>query len=815
MTTERSYLDFIKPSAYGDDSLFDVRGCNLCGLCNGRMLVVSPVGNVPCDVLLVGEAPGAEEDDKGVPFIGGSGKVLDAIISEAGLNREDFSIANVVMCRPPKNRKPTKEEIFACSPYLDEVVRRCTPKIIVPLGEHAYKRITGDKKGSITKASGKPVRMVVSGHNCTVLPTVHPAAVMRNPSNRGLLFYAFKMLKNILTPSEGGEYILVDSNESLTEFLNEANTWSKFAFDIETTNLDPWNGDVIGISFCGQEKKAYYVPLLVEGGVFWKDGVLALLKDLLTNEAKKCAHNGKFDIGFLRVAFGWDIKFTFDTMLAANLLYPERKRYNLGDLASSFFPDLIAYKDNVDRGNIAKESLKDVAIYSCKDADATFRLANLFVAELTKDEGLMNEFANICMPVAHALASAWINGMGIDLDYAKGLESEFTIESDRLLKEIRETVGNSKFNPNSSQQKIAYFVDKLRLPVLKKSKKTGKPSCDKDVMLEYAKTHSIANLMIEHGHYGKMLSTYIKPAPNWVASNGRVLTNLHQTRTITGRLSSSDPNMQNIPKRSEIGSRIRGMFVARPGWVLMKVDLSQAELRWLMWFSKDPFLVHVYNDDSLDIHTETGKDLVDFLGLNISVDSPEFAKYRRIAKDVNFGAVYGASPATLAASGGITYNQAQEFLEHRRKRSPGIWKWIDETHAFVKKHGFVRTAYGRKIPLPGVYSDRDYEVAAALRESQNYRIQGSSSQYCCLGMVEIENALRDIGLIKTGFLSTKTADVVGLVNQVHDEVDLELREDVVDVVRPVVERCMTSNKLGIDLKMKVDISVGLRWNEME
>jgi len=831
-----------------------ISSCSLCDLCNDRTHIVSPCGPVKSDFLFVGEAPGGNEDKRGVPFIGNAGDLLDGVLQEVGLDRTDVCITNIVLCRPPKNRNPLKTEIEACKGYLHDTIKTVDPKVIIALGLIAYQNLTGEKS-SMTSATGKPVTVKIDGIDRIVVPTFHPAAALpnRDPGKRQFIVEAITMAKNLLSEYEQGEYVCVDTPEKFQKFFAVAETWNKFAYDIETTGLDPYYDEILGIAFCGEAKKAYYVPLSSvsdlekfkeimdkregikkefkkfrksyfeyatrpddSGGVkhmamvvatafsaklpvepFWGDSqhsfVQMLARLLLDETKKKAAHNGKFDIGFLKVHWNIDIKFSFDTLLAASILFPLRRSFALKGLVAAQYPDLVDYKEEVNRGRLGEESLDKVSLYACKDADGTFRLASLYARNLLKEPDLLNEFKNVLMPVTHTLSNVWINGIGLDLDYASKIEKKFKLDLDNALAAVRKEIGNDDFNPNSSKQLVAYFVDQLHLPVLKTTAK-GNPSCDKDVLEKYAKSHPVAEKIRHCVHLRKLLGTYILPVPLWQSVSGRVLVNLHQFVAVTSRLSSSDPNMQNIPIRSDEGKLIRGMFIAKPGHVLVGGDLSQAELRILAWFTNDPVMLEACRNN-FDLHEAKAQKMWP----NTEI-TPEL---RRKAKDINFAIVYGAGAQTIAASSGLSLAEAERLLDDDKKNSPEVWQWIEGQHEFAMKYGYIQTAYGRKIPLPDLKSDEHWRVAEALRCSQNYPIQGTSSQYTCLGMVEVAQ------LIQQDCLSAL------VVLQLHDAVYVECRKDIVDKIKDIMNRGMTSVKPPVDVPMKVDVKVGERWSDLE
>jgi len=560
--------------------------------------------------------------------------------------------------------------------------------------------------------------------------------------------------------------------------------------DFETTSLDPYEADLVGVAICVKPFEAYFLNLYKE------DKRWEITEELVNILSKKkiVGQNLKYDVSVLKVN-GFNLKeLYFDTMIAAYLLNPDSRRFNLDDLAKEYL-DYKTTKYKEIMGNNNKSDLKlltlgdmdkkTVADYAGEDADIAYRLFEVLKPKLEEFD-LIPLFEKIEIPTINVLAEMEVNGVYFDLKELKELEEEYNKKLDSLLSEMQRMAGYN-FNPNSPKQVGELLYDHLGLKGKRKTK-SGSYSTDADSLEALKDDHPIIEKLLEYRKYQKLLSTYIVAIPKLVnKKTGRIHTSFNQTGTATGRLSSSEPNLQNLPIRDEEGERIRKTLKAqKDSYCILSADYSQIELRVLAHITKDPTLIDAFKNDK-DVHALTaaaifGVDLKD-------VDQ----NMRRIGKTVNFALIYGSSAYGLSENLGISVEDAKNFINKYFDTYKKVKESQEESLKLAKQNGYVETIFGRKRFLKNIKTSKSELRRIAI----NAPIQGSAADIMKLAMINLYNEL------------PKEAK---LILQVHDEVLIELPEKIANKVAKTVKYCM-ENAVKLEVPLKVDVTIGKSWQK--
>lgn len=610
------------------------------------------------------------------------------------------------------------------------------------------------------------------------------------------------------------KYELVNDDKKFGKFLEKLRKQKEFAFDTETANFDPVTAQLLGISFCWQEGEAYYLEIRsqdqeIKNNLFNYNKVeknirgdwLIKLKPIFENERiKKYGHNIKFDI---EVMASYNIKVSGiagDSMVASYVLNPGTRQHNLDALAFSEFgfqkiskDDLLGKgKEKTTYGEVAVEKLFN---YSCEDADFTWRLIKKLLPEIKKEK-LEKLYDKIEVPLILVLTEMEINGIKINTDYLETLRAKTAKKITALQKEIWDLAG-SEFNVNSTQQLREVLFEKLNLPTDGITKTKTGLSTGADELEKLKDKHEIIAHILDYRELVKLQSTYIESLPELVnKKTGRVHTSYNQSVTATGRLSSTDPNMQNIPVRTEFGREIRRAFVAEKGYKLLSLDYSQIELRLAAHMSGDKKMIAAFKND-LDIHAATAAEINQVELVDVTKEM------RREAKATNFGILYGQGAHGLAQTADIPYWRAKEFIENYFKVYSEIKKYIEKTISFAQENGYVETLFGRRRYLPEINSSVVMVRKGAERMAINTPIQGTAADMIKKAMIETSK-----------FLSGINHQDVRMLLQVHDELLFEVKENKVQEVAKQVKNIME----GV-MKLKVPIvaeaKAGDDWGEME
>jgi DNA polymerase-1 len=596
-------------------------------------------------------------------------------------------------------------------------------------------------------------------------------------------------------------YVVVDDEAKLETLAKELSKAEAFAFDTETTGQDPFSAKLVGLSFAIKPNTAYYIPIGHKEGQQLKESlVISKVKGPLESpKIKKYAQNAKYDIEVLQ-NHGLNVEgLSFDTMLAAYLIDPTTGGYGLKSMAKALLNrNMIAYLDIVDdkKKTIADYPIDVVCDYAAADSDITLQLVDIFARRL-KALGMEKLMDDVEIPLIGVLAEIESNGISIDTKILSGLSQKLDKEMKELAKNIFAIAGE-EFNLNSPKQLSAILFDKLMLPATKKTK-TGS-STDASVLEELAEKFEIAQKLLEYRQYSKLKSTYIDVLPTLInGKTGRIHTSFNQTITATGRLSSSNPNLQNIPAKGEMGKEIRAAFIPeKKGWKILTADYSQIELRILAHLSGDKLMTKFFMEDK-DIHKATAAEV-------FGLDEDKVTKEMRdAAKTVNFGVIYGMSDFGLAKSLKIKRIEAGEYIKKYFEKHSGVKKFIDETIEQARKDGFVCTMLGRRRPMPDINNPNFNIKSFAERTAINTPVQGTAADIIKVAMINISKGLKSKGYGGKGMRSK-------MILQVHDELVFECPADEVDQVKKIVEHEMV-NAIKLDVPVKVNIGVGESWGD--
>ncbi len=598
------------------------------------------------------------------------------------------------------------------------------------------------------------------------------------------------------------DYKLVDNEEDLTGLAEQIKAKGEMVLDTETTSEFPMYAKLVGVSVCASPPQAAYIPVAHETTEKQLDvNILKrIIGPLLSDKSiKKIGQNIKYDMIVLS-NHGMELEgIEGDTMIASYLLNPSKHQHNLSEIASEVLGhNMISFKEvtanQKKEKNFAYVPLELAKNYSCEDVHVTALVKDILWERL-KNAHLWDLFQKIEVPLITVLAKMEKKGVLIDKKGLSALELEFTHRIEEIKNKIFDYVGH-EFNLNSPKQLAHILFEKFNLPQQKKTKKKTGFSTDIEVLSSLSKIHDLPAMILEYRNLQKLKSTYVEGLKKMLHPlTGRVHTSFNQTVTATGRLSSSDPNLQNIPIRTEEGRRIRALFIADPGHYLVSGDYSQIDLRVLAHYSKDETLVKAFRKGE-DIHQKTAAEVFD---IPPEMVTPEM---RRIAKTVNFGIIYGMSPYGLAKELGIEQKKAREYIKRYFERYPGVKKYMEKTVEKARKQGFVTTLLGRRRYIPDIVSRSRRIREFAERTAINTPIQGSAADIIKLAMLAVDKALGR-GCFKSA-----------LILQVHDELVLEVPETELDQVRDLLKHTM-ENVVALNVPLTVSIKYGLNWAEIE
>jgi len=598
------------------------------------------------------------------------------------------------------------------------------------------------------------------------------------------------------------DYTCILQMDNLLKWIDKCKKATVIAIDTETDRLDYIEANLVGISISVTENEAAYIPL---NHNYEKapaqlpiDDVLKALKPILENhQIKKIGHHLKFDA---HIFARYDIflqGIEFDSMLESYVLNSVASRHDMNSVAKFYLNrDTIKFEKIAGKG-VKQLTFNNIDIdtatkYAAEDADITLCLHNYLWRELNKEQSLKVLYEKIEKPLISILFEIEENGVLVDSEMLKEQSNQLSVALSEIEKQAF-AIAETEFNLGSPKQLQEILYKKLEIPIIKKTPK-GQPSTAEDVLQELSHEHKLPKIILEHRSLSKLRSTYTEKLPQQISHRtGRIHTSYHQAVTATGRLSSSNPNLQNIPIRTKEGRRIREAFIAPENNSILAADYSQIELRIMAHLSNDQALLDAFSTGQ-DIHRSTAAEVLDIHTEKVT------SEQRRWAKAINFGLIYGMSAFGLAKQLGIPRYQAQEYIDLYFKNYPQVQSFMDETKEKARKHGHIETIYGRRLYLPDINSKNGLRRKYAERSAINAPMQGSAADIIKLAMIDVSN-----------WLKSENAPA-RIIMQVHDELVLEVQSDVISDIRSKIVEIMEST-VSLKVPLIVDVGVGKNWDE--
>ncbi|WP_114892365.1 DNA polymerase I [Haemophilus haemolyticus] len=596
------------------------------------------------------------------------------------------------------------------------------------------------------------------------------------------------------------KYETLLTQADLTRWIEKLNVAKLIAVDTETDSLDYMSANLVGISFALENGEAAYLPLQLDyldaPKTLEKSTALTAIKPILENpDIHKIGQNIKFDESIL-ARHGIELQgVEFDTMLLSYTLN-STGRHNMDDLAKRYLGhETIAFESIAGKGKsqltFNQIPLEQATEYAAEDADVTMKLQQALWLKLQEEPTLVELYKTMELPLLHVLSRMERTGVLIDSD-ALFIQSNEIATRLTALEEQAYALAGQPFNLSSTKQLQEILFDKLGLPVLQKTPK-GAPSTNEEVLEELAYSHELPKILVEHRGLSKLKSTYTDKLPQMVNSQtGRVHTSYHQAVTATGRLSSSDPNLQNIPIRNEEGRRIRQAFIAREGYAIVAADYSQIELRIMAHLSSDQGLINAFSQGK-DIHRSTAAEI-----FGVSLDEVT-SEQRRNAKAINFGLIYGMSAFGLSRQLGISRPDAQKYMDLYFQRYPGVQQFMTDIREKAKAQGYVETLFGRRLYLPDINSSNAMRRKGAERVAINAPMQGTAADIIKRAMIKIDEVIRHDPDIE-------------MIMQVHDELVFEVRSEKVEFFREQIKQHMEA-AAELVVPLIVEVGVGQNWDK--
>ena len=648
------------------------------------------------------------------------------------------------------------------------------------------------RSGALAKTAGDGQTQADMPLQSDLLATTHLQPNPVSPAGEGA---------SVAPENQPRSYRTIATNAQLDEVINAITKAELTCFDTETTSLEPMTAKIVGLSFAWQPFDAVYIPLAhrypgaPEQLPF--DETLAKLKPWFEDASKKkLAQNAKYDEHILLNA-GIQVRGVAHDTLLADYVLESHKPHDMDSMALRFLDEkTIKFEDVAGKGakqiGFDEVDIERATEYSAEDADVTLRLHAAIYPLVAADAKLKYIYESLELPTREVLVRIERNGVLIDSGLLQKQSHELGLQVNALEQKAYELAGQP-FNLASPKQLGEILFVKLGLPIKRKTA-TGQPSTDEDVLTELADDYPLPKLLLEHRSLSKLKSTYTDKLPRMVnLATGRVHTNYGQATAITGRLSSNEPNLQNIPVRSPQGREIRRAFIAAPGSVIMSADYSQIELRIMAHISQDASLLDAFAK-GLDIHKATAADIFSLPIAEIT------SEQRRYTKAVNFGLIYGMGAFGLAAQLGIERGAAQQFIDKYFARYPGVAAYMQATRESARAHGYVETVFGRRLTLTDINGGNGPRRAGAERAAINAPMQGTAADLIKLAMIAVDSWLSE------SKLQSK------LVMQVHDELVLEVPLDELEIVKKVLPERMTSVAL-LRVPLVAEVGVGANWDE--
>lgn len=782
--------------------------CTLCPLHEeAKTVCLLGDGPVPSKIMLIGEAPGAREDDIERPFAGVAGQYLDRVLAQTGLSRSEIYITNAVKCRPPQNRTPTPGEIKVCRSYLERELEIVNPQYLLLLGNAALKAVLNQsgimsKRGTATEWRGRQV-----------FCTIHPAAVLRNPGLENAFksdLLAFQRLVEGASEKPKTVTKLIRNSGALAQFCQLlATVDTPIAFDVETGSSDPteeqgglhpWSPNgVIHTAAFSWEPGTGYVIALQHPAVEWDIPIERVYEALnIALQGKKMiGHNLKFDLAWM-ARQGVELYGHFDTMLAQHLL-DENSPLGLKALSRQYL-GADEYEAGISFGPSA-HALASLAIYNAKDADYTLRLYHLFREQLKAQPRVARLYMQLTMPALRAFTKIEQNGFPVDMERLETRHHEILAKIDDITDKLLQYVPPKTSGVNFRSPVFLgwWLFDHLKLPVLLVTPKTGRPSTAETVLLELRKKHPAVDLLMELRKWQKYESTYTR---NWlartrIASKPRLYTSYKLSGTVTGRLSS---DMQQVPRNLYI----RSIIGTAPGWKLIEADFSQIELRIAAMLSGDRALRKAFNTGG-DPHRETAARMLNKPPAEVTSEE------RKMAKAVNFGFLYGMGARKFKIYAkdnygvAVTDTEAQAYRKAFFEQYSGLAPWHDRQRRLVRANQQVQSPIGRIRHLPTIASTEEGVQAEAEREAINSPVQGFASDLTVLSMTLLMDKLDD--------------SRCRLIGNVHDSIMAEVTDDYAEEAAKIIKHTMENLPIEkmfgyrLSVPIEADVNITQHWGE--
>jgi|GEM_PF-3064320 len=814
-------------------------------------------GPAPSDLMIIGEAPGAEEDSQGRPFVGASGKLLMRCLEEAGLRREEIYVTNARHFRPPENRVPTDAEIAQDAPYLVHEILKVKPKVIVPLGNVPLKALL--KKSGITKVRG--TIFMLEEFECKVIPAYHPSYLLHNAGDEVLHGHLVSDLKMARAVSRGEDpvmgdkprrptdYKVIENKEQFDGLIDELLKSEVVEFDLETTGFDLDIRKIIFFAFSNHEGSGRVVPLYTrknpdsELEPFWGElhnYVRERLKEFFESEVPKCAHMGSFDIPFIKTELGTGglgvNKYAYDTLVMHRLLDENAKTNGLKPLALKF-TDMGAYDTELDMwktrivekygptpdATLGEQLMSDGPVvdfsripyevlwkYAAADVDATGRLRRLF-CKMIEEQGMIHLFRRIIVPMQSALCKMEWRGIKIDRQRLKEIRDEYhavasdidrQLQAHSVTEQAKKILGLEEINYGSSTQLRVILFDILGLKPIKKTKPSqkhphGVNSTDEKVLAILGRDHEIPKMITEYRSHLHLVEAYGENFEAFIRKDGRIHSKFGLIATEVHRLSSRNPNLQNIHRLESdaltgqvaIGSRARRIFVAEEGHSLVEADFNQIQYRLWANYSKDPQLL----DDIIngrDPHRINASVIFGIPAEKITLEQ------RQQAKTFVYAVIMGVSAWKLSKEFGVPEYTAQEWIDKFSARYPGTKNYERRMIQMARDKGYVTDLFGGRRRLPDIISAEPKMRGHAERCAVNAPIQRLEAHIMFISFVRIDMAFE------------KECPQAHPVLTVHDSVISEAPDELVPEVTEIMKREMARPIPGVEVPLGVEIKVG-------
>jgi len=794
-------------------------------------------GDLNAKVFLVGEAPGMREDDIGKPFAGRSGKFLEDVLTELGQSRDMVYISNAVHCRPPDNRTPSIKEINKCKLYLEREFNLVRPTVIITMGNTALRAVTGHS--GITKFRG--TTLDYNGKfKAIVFPTLHPAAILRNPGNMECFVddieKAFRIAEDGIASRAKCDWKLITTISEVDDLILLIKDKKRCSVDIEANSVSWHSGDtsIAGIGFSCESGSGYFVPIDHKESPFNDnpDIIRKLSKHIFSNKhVVKIGQNIKYDMHML-MNYGCQFCGTIHDTMFMHYVLDENRGHDLGTISLKYTNYGEYWKEVQQLGLHAGKStdidIKKLGEYCVIDADATLISFLAMKAELIRDKKLWNVYKSLLIPAMWCMLEAERRGMTIDLKRLDRLKKEFASEHDRIILELKSFKEVDKFdkimasekgkswkgvNFNSSQQvQRLLFTESGFCTKSVDYTDAGNPKADENALIELIhkrrRVGTFARILLDLRKVNKLDSTYVSGLVKYLCED-KIHPTFRVIGTRTGRMSCKNPNLQQIPRSnpseydSPLKAKVKTVYIPTSGYVFLHLDLSQAELRIMTHYSGEKTMLKWFNSNK-DVHTHVGAKMLG-IGVEDFKKHKDFVAHRKRAKTVNFGTIYEVGKYTLAKNlsspaEGIFFSpdEAQEFLDEYFQLFPAIRAYIDDQHRRAEKIGYVETLFGLRRRLPDVQSGDRAVRTEALRQATNSPIQGTAGQYTIFGMAYLMGYVDGI---------RRLPDDCYLVNQIHDSILLEVNGDKVNeiakIIKDIMENLPTEQYFGFKLSVPI------------